>query len=901
VAVAVERRVGDPARSRAAVRPQRGGLAAWLLGVSPDPPPGIAETNPKDVAAGTDWSNYLELPPGSSADHGADPPERLGVCFSGGGIRAASFCLGGLQALRSHRANHFDSASYLSAVSGGGYIAVAYAALHGLTRQYHPKHGPHDPAKQLLSMPRPWSLTAPETINLRNHTHYLAPDSFGGMWGVAVALYGAVRRLLPFAALTVLLGTLYGWILVALPRLRFTSTPGSMASVDLVAVRSVATYGCGGLLGTAALLLMMRESLERVPPRDGAGRPRGPLRAVAVQVGGLALAGALLTAIAGVHLVDRQADPRTSLVVALVSLVAIPLLYGAAWGLRQLARRWQDVHVTLQAWSLRLLTLGVVTGLLLCVVPILFAHVGDNVRLLAGITGVDLGLIPVLIRVASLAPRAASTLRRVVTLVAAYVAGPLVLLVAFLLIAFVSSTRGPRWQGFDTCMWVMSSGFFLVVAGLLDDEVRAPLHTLYRERLSTAFIRLRIWRPSRRSTEGLGDGRVAAGESADERCVTSKQPEWEKAIRFSELDLSSIPRLVVCASVNVSDDVVPPGRFAGVFTFEKERCGGPLTGYVPTKVIEEAAGDGVLTLPGMMAISGAAFSPLMGRTTRPGWRLLEALFDVRLGMWLPNPRWLPEVTTARGHGLDPERSSFIERKLTGGSRFYPEPPRDVKRKHNAWRHHDAGRDQDAGKQAAAGRQPRTPPAWLRPGWSYSLREALGGNTLRLRYVYVTDGGHWENLGLVELLRRGCTRIVCFDASEDHDQPLSALGQAITLAKDELNVTVEVDAQDLWPGSADRPEDARLSRSMCAQGTIRYPDGRIGHLVIVKNCLPEDAPIDVRTYAESNARFPMDSTLDQFFDDQRFDAYRSLGHHGGTRAAAILDLLGGRYEGPGASP
>jgi hypothetical protein len=47
----------------------------------------------------------------------------------------------------------------------------------------------------------------------------------------------------------------------------------------------------------------------------------------------------------------------------------------------------------------------------------------------------------------------------------------------------------------------------------------------------------------------------------------------------------------------------------------------------------------------------------------------------------------------------------------------------------------------------------------RPGLLYLLREMVGRNGLRNRYVYVTDGGHWKNLGLVELLRRGCQHIV----------------------------------------------------------------------------------------------------------------------------------------------
>jgi hypothetical protein len=47
----------------------------------------------------------------------------------------------------------------------------------------------------------------------------------------------------------------------------------------------------------------------------------------------------------------------------------------------------------------------------------------------------------------------------------------------------------------------------------------------------------------------------------------------------------------------------------------------------------------------------------------------------------------------------------------------------------------------------------------------------------LAFLYVTDGGHWENLGLVELLRRGCTKIYCFDAAGDKEQTFFTIGEA----------------------------------------------------------------------------------------------------------------------------
>lgn len=740
--------------------PARSGFLGWLFGSRAEPLPGIAEFDLTDAQDGADWTNYLKKPPPR------DVKDRTGICCSGGGIRAASFCLGGLEALQ--EAKLFATADYLSAVSGGGYIAVAHAALLGLTRQ-HAAPTDRQALEQSFAALPPWSLGAPETVNLRNHTTYLAPDLSGRVWGVAVVVYGAIQHLLPFAALIVVLGTLYGWLLTVLPKLTFVGQRSPTFDPEMA---RVSFYACCGALGLAGLLVATRQILGR---------------------------------------------------------------RGTGW----LTTRMPGIYAGLEVWTVRVVLLSILSAVLLCVVPIVFAQVANDWHRLLAVLAGNLSLVAIL-HFLSKASRVASstTVRRVLVIAAAYIAGPLVLTVAFLLMAYVAASRGVAWSGFGPVLWLIVALAFLGVVSLFDDEVFGPMHLLYRERLSTAFIRYR----------------TLSGPH-----VTTAEPPWVEAVNFAGIDLCGMPKLVICAAVNVADDVVPPGRFAGSFTFEEDFSGGPLTGYLSTDALQTAAGDGVLTLPAMMAIAGAAFSPLMGRTTRPGWRLLFALFDVRLGVWLPNPRCLGSYLTAR------EIRSFESEENPDGLPRTLQPGRVPIHRF------------------ASGRPPARV---LRPGWSYALREAFGLNSLRLPYVYVTDGGHFENLGLVELLRRGCTQIVCFDASEDGKHPLTALGQAIALARDELGVDISIDSKPIWPGSAHDPEDARFVQSMVAQGSITYPNGREGRLIFVKNHLPVDAPRDVLSYAETDHNFPFDTTLNQFFDDQRFDAYRELGYFGGQRAAAM---------------
>jgi hypothetical protein len=257
-----------------------------------------------------------------------------------------------------------------------------------------------------------------------------------------------------------------------------------------------------------------------------------------------------------------------------------------------------------------------------------------------------------------------------------------------------------------------------------------------------------------------------------------------------------------------------------------------------------------------MAISGAAIASSMGRMSTPESRLL-ALSNVRLGSWLPNPTYLAYLAGARrGTGRDGRFEAM----------WMPRLPRVRRLK-------------------------------------YQYRELLGvygGDDRRL--LLCTDGGHYENLGLVEALRLGCSTVVVVDSGADHPPLAGALGDAITLAREELGVTVDLDTEQvlgLVPGSAEpfAPEDplaalnARLSRCSVVTGTFTYPDGSTGTLVVAKASLTRDLPYQVLTYAQAQPAFPRQATTDQWFDHAQFDAYQALGTQLGQKAAqAYRDVL-----------
>jgi hypothetical protein len=153
---------------------------------------------------------------------------------------------------------------------------------------------------------------------------------------------------------------------------------------------------------------------------------------------------------------------------------------------------------------------------------------------------------------------------------------------------------------------------------------------------------------------------------------------------------------------------------------------------------------------------------------------------------------------------------------------------------------------------------------------------LGLNSVTAKYLYVTDGGHYENLGLVELLRRGCTDIYCFDASGGTS--FNALGDAVALARTELGIEITIDPRDLVPAG-----ERSLANADCVSGQINYTDGTQGTLIYARTVMTEDAPWDVHAYHDADGTFPHHPTSDQLYTDQKFEAYRALGRLAGRNA------------------
>jgi hypothetical protein len=202
--------------------------------------------------------------------------------------------------------------------------------------------------------------------------------------------------------------------------------------------------------------------------------------------------------------------------------------------------------------------------------------------------------------------------------------------------------------------------------------------------------------------------------------------------------------------------------------------------------------------------------------------------------------------------------------------------------------------------------------WRDPGprtGFYLFMELLGLTDATRPYVYLSDGGHFENLGVYELVRRRCRYIVVCDAGEDPSLAFWDLGSLVRKCREDLGVRIEIDIAPLL-----RQETWGRSRWHCSIGKIRYDDIDVsaipGVLLYIKPSLTGDEPTDIRNYVVDHPRFPHEPTSNQFFSESQFESYRALGEHvarevfrdaagkgGGGRAGELFSALHRRWFPP----
>ena len=198
--------------------------------------------------------------------------------------------------------------------------------------------------------------------------------------------------------------------------------------------------------------------------------------------------------------------------------------------------------------------------------------------------------------------------------------------------------------------------------------------------------------------------------------------------------------------------------------------------------------------------------------------------------------------------------------------------------------------------AVPGKISNSIPNYIKPGLAGGIlsTSALSGSG---DFVELADGGGFDNLGLYELFRRQLTLIIAYDGGEDADYSFTDLANSIERARTDFGVEVNFKGSlsELLPGSSTESKEVvekyALAKRGYAVAEITYDNKQTGTLIYMKATMVPCLPIDVLGYKNDNPSFPNQSTVDQFFDEAQFEAYRQLGLH---IANTMVSKLGKEY-------
>jgi hypothetical protein len=177
--------------------------------------------------------------------------------------------------------------------------------------------------------------------------------------------------------------------------------------------------------------------------------------------------------------------------------------------------------------------------------------------------------------------------------------------------------------------------------------------------------------------------------------------------------------------------------------------------------------------------------------------------------------------------------------------------------------------------------------YLVPRWYwYMFAEMFGkGLSETKKQIHLSDGGHFENLALYELIRRRCKYIIVSDAGADKNYKFSDLAKVIEMVRLDFGAKIEITTRDLRPKKGEK-----FSSKAFTFGKIYYGDNDkdFGYLIYIKTTLIKGLIEDIYSYQRSHNDFPDQSTMDQFYDELQFEAYRELGFQLGRKLSCHLD-------------
>jgi hypothetical protein len=381
---------------------------------------------------------------------------------------------------------------------------------------------------------------------------------------------------------------------------------------------------------------------------------------------------------------------------------------------------------------------------------------------------------------------------------------------------------------------ILVGGILAAITGMFPGFVNlSTLHALYAARLTRAYL-------------GASNGlRFAPHERTRGRSVAEPMPG-------DQLDVQTYygtPEHPTLAPVHLVNATLNQTTDAAEQLVQRDRKGRPLAltpaGYTVDGVLHASDPDDVssdagtrMNLGQWIAVSGAAVSTGLGRATSLGLSLLLGFANIRLGRW-----WCAAAASGDAH--------------------------------------DTSDDLDAGFFSLRSQ---------RLLWQEFTARFHG---TRRRWQYLSDGGHFENTGIYELLRpeRGVSLVIACDDGCDASYAFGDFANLIRLARIDYGLDiVEADVAGI-PALA----EVIIERGVAGGGSAPATDNRCAMLfdayrrddaaptrtplcriLVLKPRVIRDLPLDVREYATTHPAFPQESTADQFFDEAQWESYRKLG-------------------------
>ncbi|MEQ1520170.1 MAG: hypothetical protein ABL936_02760 [Aestuariivirga sp.] len=800
-----------------------------------------------------------------------------GIAFPGGGARAATFCLGAMQAFALREIlPKFD---YMSTVSGGGYIGTSLQwflrktpddsgrerYIHGTSEKDFPFGTMHpDPAIDLGSANQEQQRTMQF---LRDNISYLAPG--GGITlqsGVLAVIRTVFLNLIVWVPLVSFLFLVMLWLSFILAnRLSWLPSPIpgipiytegyfwlERPALGLPLVFAFFLWLVWIYLAIMALVAFATSFVAREKRTDGAKRLTYYLGLSA-----LIIPGVWLLFIEGTFSnLDLGAAILMTGVGTIATVLALVFLkrHGTAPAMQlsyYLRRGFETKFAKYSDLAIFLAILGVL--------PLIYYFLRGEAQAgnygVAGLVfGVGTALYGHYSSIKSLVPGIAGKILIIV--------GSLLFLLSFMVVCFALASYAmgeaaqlPLTDDIEVQFAETAKFLGVLIAVLLSALVsmyfpninQIGLHRYYRDRLMETFMP---------GPEGLKNGSSVSSPDADKFEVVqlAKQPLAQNEPRR--------PFPIINTNVILVNDESRKTSVRGgsSFAITPLYSGSHETGWIRTSIYAE--GQGPIQLASAMAVSGAAANSNAGYTGVGITRnrlvsMVMLLLNVRLGLWLTNPRTLYS---------DYREATSRTAKLA--------------RLFRKW---------------LFLRRPRH----MHPGATYGL---LGrGYDRKSQFVELSDGGHFENLGLYELARRRASVIVICDGEADKELSYAGLISAARRIEEDFYAIIDFHEgggpERLVPKiDLGYPSNSKAARAPYLVAQIRYRDSdagktvKTGVIVYVKATMVADLSFVSRGYRGKNPDFPHQSTVDQFFQAEQFEAYRELGYRSALRCIDELKLL-----------